>query len=194
MGEKRGLKVRRAALAAGENVEGRTPESRMIAACRLHDTRAGCGIRIAPRGFVQVEPSWGSSASPTPGSSRSRGGQKNGLRDLRSRAARMVRPQTAPGARSRVRRPADLPRARGAARGLPALWRGEAGTTRLPGRQSLLHQALRFLRGAALSRLADPGRSQGAAPRLAHREGLGAAVHARATAPRRDARPSSHRD
>src|SRR5438876_1118807 len=62
----------------------------MIAACRLHDTRAGCGIRIAPRGFVQVEPSWGSSASPTPGSSRSRGGQKNGLRDLRSRAARMV--------------------------------------------------------------------------------------------------------
>src|SRR6058998_2535575 len=100
-------------------------------------------------------------------------------RNLRPGAARVVRPQAAPRPRPGLRRPAHLPRRRGAARGLSALWHGEAGAARLPGRQSLLHQALRLLRGAALSSLADPGRGQGAAARLAHREGAGAAVHAR---------------
>src|SRR5712691_9568938 len=166
----------------------------MIIACRLHDTRAGCGIRIAFRSSDPVRSSSGSSVIRTPASSRSSGGQKNRLRNLRPGAAWLVRPQTAPGARSRLRRPAHLPRARGATRGLSALRHGEAGTPRLPGRQSVLHQALRLLRGAPLSGLADPGRGQRAAPRLAHREGVGAAVHARAIAARRGARPAGHRD
>src|SRR5438445_11302776 len=92
---------------------------------------------------------------------------KKGLRDLRPGAARLVRPQATPRPRSRLRRRADLPRGRSPARGLSALWPGEAGTARLPGRQSVLHQALRLLRGAALSGLAAPGRGQGAASRLA---------------------------
>ena len=157
--------MRRAALAAGGNVEAGTPESGMIAACRLRDARAGCGMRIAFRDSDQVRPSRGSSAIPTPVSSRSPGGQKNGLRDLRPGAARMVRPQAAPGPGSGLRRPADLPRRRSPARGLSALRHGEAGAPRLPGRHALLHQALRLLRGPALSGLPDPGCGQGAATR-----------------------------
>src|SRR6266540_7223450 len=163
MGKKKGLRLLNAALAAGGNVEAGTPESGMIAACRLHDARAGCGMYIAFRGSDPVRPSRGSSASPTPASSRSPGGQKNGLRDLRPGAARLVRPQATPRPRSRLRRRADLPRGRSPARGLSVLWQGEARTARLPGPQSVLHQALRLLRGAALSGLADPGRGQGAA-------------------------------
>ena len=83
--------MRNAALAAGGNVEAGTPESGMIAACRLHDARAGCGMHIAFRGSDPVRLSRGSSASPTPASSCSLGGQKNGLRDLRPGAARLVR-------------------------------------------------------------------------------------------------------
>src|SRR6266849_2102266 len=48
----------------------------MIHACQLSDDRAGCGMRIAFRASNRVRPSRGSSASPTPGSSRSPGGQK----------------------------------------------------------------------------------------------------------------------
>src|SRR6266508_6968664 len=88
--------------------------------------------------------------------------------------------------RPRLRRPAHLPRCRGPARGLPTLWQGEAGAARVPGGQSLLHQALCLLCGATLSGVPDPGCGQGAAAGLAHREGPGAAVHARATAASRD--------
>src|SRR5713101_3951897 len=118
---------------------------------------------------------------------------KNGLRDLWPGATRMVRSQTAPGARSRLRRPAHLPGRRGAARGLSALWHGEAGTARVSRRQSLLHEALRVLRGLALSGVPHPGCGQGAAARLAHREGARAAVHARAVAAGGDARTAGAR-
>ena len=80
----------------------------MIAACRLHDTRAGCGMCIAFRASNRGRPSRGSSANPTPASSHLPGGQKNGVRNLWSGPPRLVRPQTAPGARSRLRRPAHL--------------------------------------------------------------------------------------
>ena len=185
--------MRNPALAAGGKAAEAARESGMIAACQRHDDRAGCGMRIAFPGSVRARPSRGSSAIPTRGSSPSPGGQKNGLWDLRPGAARVVRPQAPPGPRPRLRRPADLPRARGPAGGLPALWRGEAGAARLAGRQSLLHQALRLLRGPALSGRADPGRGRGAAPRLAHRQGAGEAVHARAAAAGRDARPAGDR-
>src|SRR2546425_9791581 len=52
----------------------------------------------------------------------STGGQKTGLRNLRAGPARVVRPQAERRSRPRLRRPADLPRGRGPARGLPALW------------------------------------------------------------------------
>jgi hypothetical protein len=108
----------------------------MIAECQCLDARAGCGMRIAFPGSARVRPSRGFSAIPTPASSPSPGGQKNGGRDLRPGAAWVVRPPAAPRPRPGLRRPAHLPRRRGAARGLSALWHGEAGAARLPGGQS----------------------------------------------------------
>src|SRR5918995_1951394 len=166
------------ALAAGETVAAGARESAMIGACQLRDDRAGCGMRIASRGSDRVQRSPASSAIPSRASSPSPGGQKNGLWDVRPSAAGLVRPQVAPSPGSGLRRSADLPRCRGPAGGLPALWEGETGTARPPGPQTLLQQTVRLLRGPALSGLADPGRGQGTAPRLAHREGARAAVHA----------------
>src|SRR6266851_6462134 len=84
----------------------------MIGACELRPARAGCGIRIAFRDSARVRLSPGSSVILTPASSPSRAGQKNRLWDLRAASARVVRPQTAQGPGSRLRRPADLPRPR----------------------------------------------------------------------------------
>ena len=161
--------MRNPALAAGGNTGEPSRESGMIAACQLADARADCGMRIAFPGSARVRPSRGSSVILTPASSPSPGGQKNSVRDVRPGAARVVRPQTPPPPGSRLRRPAHLPRRRGAAGGLAALWQGEAGAARVSGGQSLLHEALRFLRGAALSGLPDPRCGQGAAARLASR-------------------------
>ena len=185
--------MREPALAAVGKAGGVAQESGMLRACQHRDDRAGCGTRIGLRGSDRARRSWGSSGTRMLGCSRSRPGQKNSLRDVRARAPGVVRSQAAPRPRPLLRGSAHLPRRRGPAGGLPALWHGEAGATRLPGRQSLLHQALRLLRGPALSGLPDPRRGQGAAPRLAHREGVGAAVHARATAPRGDPGPSGDR-
>ena len=184
--------MREPALAAVGKAAAAARELCMIAACQHRDDGTGCGMRIALRVSDRAQRSWGSSGIRTHGCLPSPGGQKNGLRDLRSGAARVVRPQVAPCPRPRLRRSAHLPRVRGPAGSLPAVRRGEARGARLPGRQSVLHQALRLLRGPALSGLADPGRGQGAASRLAYREGVGAAIHARATAPR--GHPGAPRD
>ena len=121
----------------------------MMSACQHRDDGAGCGIHIVLRVSDRAQRSWGSSGIRTHGCSPSLGGQKNGLRDLWSGAARVVRPQVAPRPRPRLRRSAHLPRVRGPAGSLPAVRRGEARGARLPGRQSVLHQALRLLRDKA---------------------------------------------
>jgi hypothetical protein len=50
------------ALAAVETVAAGARESAMIGACQLRDVRAGCGMRIAFRGFDRAQPSPASSA------------------------------------------------------------------------------------------------------------------------------------
>jgi hypothetical protein len=103
---------------------------------------------------------------PTPVSSRSPGGQKR-AGGICGRVQRgWYDRQTAPSARSRLRRLAHLPRRRGAARGLSAL-----------------HEALRLLRWPARPGVPDPGCGQGVSTRRAHRESARAPGHARATAP-----------
>ena len=182
--------MRKPALGADGNTGEAARESGMIGACQLHNDRGGCGMRIAFPGSDPTRPSPGSSAIPTPASSPSPGGQKNGLWDLRAGAGRVVRPHATARPGSRLRRPAHLPRRRDSARGVPALWHGEARAARLSGVQSLLHQTLCLLRGTAPSGLPDPGCGQGAPAGLAHGEGARAAVHARAAAPGRDTRPA----
>ncbi len=88
--------MRNPALAAGRNAEAGASESRMIPVCQRSDLCAGCGMRIASRDSARVRPSRGSSAPPTPASSPSPGGQKNGVRDVRPGAARLVRSPTPP--------------------------------------------------------------------------------------------------
>src|SRR5580704_7997833 len=66
---------------------------------------------------------------------------------LRSHSDGVVRPQGPPCTRSFVRRHADISGIGGAADRVPPLWQGEAGTARLSGGQSVLHQAFCVLWG-----------------------------------------------
>ena len=135
----------------------------------------------------------GSSVTLGPWSSRSAGAEKNSLRGLRDRASRLLRSTAAPRARSLLRRPTSLSRALGSpGRLLSVRWR-EARAARLAGRQSPLHQAVRLLRGPTLPREHRQGDRRGTAPGLAHRQGAGQAVHARATPPGRLPRAAGHR-
>jgi hypothetical protein len=70
------------------------------------------------------------------------GAQKTRLWLLRSQSEGLVRSQGAARARSVVRRHADFSGIGGAARRLPPLWQVQAGTARLSGGQSALHQAV----------------------------------------------------
>src|SRR5918992_5521190 len=63
----------------------------------------------------------------------------------------LVRPTRAMGPGPCLGRSAHLLGSGSATRALPALRQGEARTAGLPGRQSVLHQALCLLRGSALS-------------------------------------------
>src|SRR5207245_10445253 len=103
----------------------------MIDACQLPDDRAD----VDP-----ARPSPGSSAIVTPASSPSLGGQKKACAPAAGCSVDCTT-ATTPYPGSRLRRPADLPRGRGPARGLSALWHCEAGAASLPGGQSLLRQS-----------------------------------------------------
>ena len=92
------------------------------------------------------------------GSSPWSGGEKNGVRCLRDGAAGLVRPAHAASSRPVLWRYTGLPRTGGAPGSLSALWQGEARATGFPGRQSVLHEAIRLLRRPALSQCHGPGR------------------------------------
>lgn len=104
--------------------------------------------------------------------------QKNGVRNLRQGSLRLVRPESASGARSVLRRHTYLSGHRGAASPLPELRQGEARTSRLSGRQPALYQALRLVRRQALPAVHGQGCCQGAEPGLAYGQGAGQAIHA----------------
>ena len=114
----------------------------MICGCDSSDTFQ---MPITSRVFVPCRPFMESLVTPTPAWFAFPGGEKNGLRSMRQDSPIILRPQAAPSARSILRRLADLCAIRGSARAVPELRQGEAGTTVMVGRQSLLHQTLRFL-------------------------------------------------
>ena len=116
------------------------------------------------------------------------GGQKNALRCLRKEALGLVRPQGASGARPVVRRHPGVPRIGDPAGGLPKMRQGEERTTRLPFRQPAVDETIRLPRWSALPVGHDPGRGQRAASGLAYSQGVGQALHARATGACRQAR------
>ena len=97
--------------------------------------------------------------------------QKNSLWSMRADSPWCLRSHGAPGARPPLRRYADLRGDRAAACRVPPLWRGEAGASRLAGRQSPLHETIRVLRRAALPRREYPRHCRGTAPGVAHGQG-----------------------
>jgi len=147
----RGLAVRKAALGAAGKTGEAAPELGIMRVCQHRDDPAECGMCIASEDSVRARPSWGSSGTRTHACSPSPGGQKNGLRNLRACPARVVRPQAARRVRDlgcgdlRIYLEVEVRRVP-----CPALWPGEAGTARLPGRHPM-HQVLRLLRGPASS-------------------------------------------
>ena len=120
------------------------------------------------------------------------GGGKNGLHSLRLYQARMVRSQTALGARFGVRGLSNLLGDRGAPNRLPTVHEGEAREVGMACGQSVLQQAVCLLCGTALSGHDDQRRCSRNAPGLEDGQGVGQAVHARAATQDRNSSSQGH--
>lgn len=148
-------------------------------------------------GFLDIDPipSWeGNLVTRRPGSSGFYDGEKNDLRRLRAIASEFLRSQGAPDSGSVMWRYPHLPFGGGSACLLQELRLGKARATFLDCRQSLLHETVCLLCGEALPRFHPQGCGQGTSFRLAHRQGIGEAVYARATQTGRDAGAFCDRD
>src|SRR5271157_798072 len=116
-------------------------------------------------------------------SSRSPGGEKNGLWCVWPLVSKLLRQEGAADPRPVVRRQAGLPGRRAAASGLSELRQGEERDAGMARGQPALHEAFRVLRGKTVPLGDDQGRGAGVSPRLAHGQGAGEAVHAGAAEP-----------
>ena len=138
--------------------------------------------------FVRCVACAASSAIRRHASSRWSGAQKNAVRGLRTSAPRLVRPHACGAcAICPAGDHARLSRVRSAAGRLPALRRREARAARLSWPTIRSTPSASPSTSAAAAARHDQGRRRGAAPRLAHGQGAGQAVHARATGPCRHA-------
>ena len=107
------------------------------------------------------------------------GGGKNCLWCLRLCQAKLVRLQTALGARFRVWRLSNLLGDRGASYRMPPMRQGEARETGVAGEQSVLQQTVRVVCGAALPGHDHQRRCSRNAPGLEDHQGVRQGVHAR---------------
>ena len=164
--------------------------SGMMSACENTDAST---MRTAFPASDLARSSAGSSATPRLASSSWNGREKNSVWYLRGSASNVLRPQGAPGPRSSLRRYAGVPGDPGPPRPVQTVREGEAGGAGVSRRQPLLHEAVRLLRRPALPRCQHPRHRPGGAPGLAHGQGTGEAVHARAAATRRQPGPQDHR-
>ena len=139
----------------------------------------GWRMHIRSQAFARCNASKGCSVIRKLGSSPLFAGEKNRLRHLRDGTPRVVRPQAAASSGFALRRSPYLPGPGDASGRLPAVWRGEARASRLPGRECAAHEALRPVRGPALSQRHDPRRRRGAAPGLADGQAPRDGLHAR---------------
>src|SRR3989337_2746469 len=109
-----------------------------------------------PIGFpasVTPPPFEGSSATPRPASSGSNGGGKNSVRCLWNGSPHLLRPQGPLGSGSLLRGHPGSPSDPHPPGPVQTVREGETGVAFLPLRQSLLHEAVRLLRGTAMPRL-----------------------------------------
>src|ERR1035441_10126162 len=118
------------------------------------------------------------SVIPECDSCRCGGGKKNGLRPVWNSVPQLLRSPAVGGSGSVLRSLAGLLGTRAAAGRLPGVRQGEARTFALAGEQSVLHQTVRLLRGAAVPRLDDQGGGRGTGFGLEDGKGAGQAIHA----------------
>src|SRR5271155_46371 len=114
---------------------GRRRDWRMPIAFLVSGGADGCGVCLETPRFG----SWSWSES-----------KKNGLRRLRSRAQDILRPQETARAGSFLRGYTRVSRCGVPASGVPPLWSCEAGEADLDRRQSVVHQTVCVLCGAAM--------------------------------------------
>ena len=144
------------------------------------------GDSLIPISFLRLPLSRGclvSLATPKRESSDSPDGEKNGLWRLWDGTSCLLRPQAPLGPRSVLRRCADLPRTGDPACSVPTVRQGETGEVSLPGQQSLLHEAVCFLRWQTLQHLYGEGCCPGIASGPQDGQRSGKAVYAGETPP-----------
>src|ERR1035441_3366479 len=158
-------------------------KSGMICRCPNHLSAATGRTHTHSLVFVRARSCAAASVIRKCGSLPWHGAQKNVLWDLRDDASQFLRPYAAAGARSAERPVSHRARHRSSSGSVPAVWRGEARATGVPGRQSVLYPTLCVLRGPALPLGDDQGHCRGTAPGLGRGEGTGQAVHVCAAQP-----------
>lgn len=131
--------------------------------------------------------------TPKPGSSDSPDGKKNNLRMLRYSTPDFLRPQAPFGPRSLLWQHACLPRTGDPPCFVPKVRQGEAGEICLFGQQSVLHQAIRLLRGQALQHLHGQGCRPGVASEPQDGQRSGKTVYAGETPPCRQSQAQDDR-
>jgi len=111
------------------------------------------------------------------------GAEKNSLWSVWELLPQFLRSTTVGGARSVVWPTGDLPGVGDASGGLSKVRGSETRVSGLVGGQSVLHQAVCFLRGPTMPRLLDQGGGRRTEVGLEDGQGVGQAVYARAGAP-----------
>ena len=139
------------------------------------------------RGYVE------SLETPKPESFDSPDGKKNDLWSLRYGTLDLLRPQSPIGSRPPLRRHAGLPRTGNPTGSVPEVWQGEAGEVCLFGQQSVLHQAVCFLRREALQYLHGQRCAPGAASGPKNGQCSGKAIHAGEAPPCRQCQTQDYR-
>lgn len=163
----------------------------MICGCdHVEDSK----MHIVSLDFLRALPFEASLVTPKLALFDSHGREKNNLQRLRQESPVVLRPQGAQRTGSVLRGHAHLLGDRGSARHVQELRQGEERKAFVVGRQSVLHQTLRFLCRSALQGFDDPRRCQRTASGLEDGQRSRQAIHARTTAQDRDAWAENHRD
>ena len=167
-------------LASGKMSLALVPENGGIYRWPFHLSVNVCSTHTNSPFFVLLKRYAASLAIPKHGSSRSFAAQKNSLQHLWPNSLRLVRQEAAASSRPLLWRHTHLSGDRNSTGAVPVLRQSETRTTRLSGRQPVLHQAVCLVCGQAVLQQHGIGHCPRTASGLAYRQGAGQAIHDRA--------------